>query len=169
MYHILYIYIFSVSGNRAGFGAFTSNVIVRDMHRLAALLLASTAVALSLASTNASTLPPLAQHVVSVPAQVALPANCYEGSYRNGNQGVARWRAGCPGFSLCVPCVSMYLIVLDVAAAAIAHLCVRCSMPGCWLTVVTLASSRACPAHPPPISHTCDTTARLVSACTCGT
>jgi hypothetical protein len=42
---------------------------------------------------------PLAQHVFTVPDQTSLPPSCTIGAYRNPDQGVARWIAGCPGYS----------------------------------------------------------------------
>ena len=44
---------------------------------------------------------PLDQHVFVVPDQTSLPPNCYQGSYRNADQSVAR----CPGFSTYVSVV----------------------------------------------------------------
>ncbi len=41
----------------------------------------------------------LEPHVFTVPDQSSLPPSCADGAYRNADQGVARWIAGCPGYS----------------------------------------------------------------------
>lgn len=40
---------------------------------------------------------------IDIPVYSSLPPNCHEGSYRNGDEHVARWVPGCPGFSACEP------------------------------------------------------------------